>query len=130
MSDLGNMVRHWVHYETQVQALNRQAAAARASRDQYEQQVLQALTRANYETAVIQIAGGKILVSEERHSQTLTFKSLECLLREYFRQRPGPYQDETAAILKFIRGNRQVETSKRLKRIMSSTPKPDEPKNT
>ena len=124
MADLGSLVRHWVHFDGQVSQLNRQAAAARASRDQYEQRILDTLKQARYDTAVIQIAGGRITVAEEKKSQTLTFKSLEDMLHEYFRQRPGPYQDETAAILKFVKGHRQVESVRRLRKIMAPGPGP------
>lgn len=119
MSDLGNLVRHWVYYDGQVSHLNRQAAAARATREQFEDRIIHSLQQARYETAVIQIAGGRILVNEEKKSQTLTFKSLEEMLHEYYRQRPGPFLDETASILKFIKGHRQVETVKRLKKVMA-----------
>ena len=119
MADLGNLVRHWVHYDTQISQLNRQIAAVRASREQFEQKILDSLQRAQYEAAVIQIAGGRILVNEEKKTQTLTFKSLEDMLHEYFRQRPGPFQDETASILKFIKGHRQIEHIKRLKKVMA-----------
>ena len=126
MNDLGNLVRHWVHFDAQASHFVKQAAAARASRDQYEDRILDSLARARYETAVIQIAGGRILVNEEKKSQSLTFKVLEDMLHEYFRQRPGPFQDETASILKFIKGHRQVETVKRLKKVMApaSVPPP------
>lgn len=124
MNELGSLVRYWVHYDTQSQQLNRQAAAARASRDQYEERILDTLQQARYTSAVIQIAGGRITVAEEKKSQTLTFKSLEDMLHEYFRQRPGPFQDETAAILKFIKGHRQVEMVRRLKKTMAP-PLPD-----
>lgn len=122
MTSLGTMVRHWVHYDTQATALSRQASQLRQHRDDMEDKIIRTLQGANYEHAVIQIAGGRILVNEERKSQGLTFKSLEDMLHEYFRQRPGPFQDETAAILKFIKGHRQVELVKRLKKI---GPKPE-----
>ncbi len=125
MNELGSLVRYWVHFDGQAQHLNRQAAAARASRDQYEERILDTLKQARYESAVIQIAGGRIMVNEEKKSQTLTFKSLEEMLHEYFRQRPGPFQDETATILKFIKGHRQVEMVRRLKKVMAP-PLPDE----
>ena len=128
MNELGNLVRHWVHFDNEALNLSRQAAASRANRDLYEQRIMATLKQANHESAVIQIAGGRIVVNEERHSQGLTFKSLESMLHEYFRQRPGPFQDETASILKFIKGTRQVEMTKRLKKITASSPKPEERK--
>ena len=119
MAELGNLVRHWVYYDSQVSQFNKHAASARAGRDKYEDEILDSLQRARYESAVIQIVGGRIIVAEEKKSQSLTFKTLEEMLHEYFRQRPGPFQDETASILKFIKGHRQVETVKRLKKVMA-----------
>ena len=119
MQTLGNMVRHWVHFDTQAAQFNKEASASRASKDFYEQQILAALKTAQYETAVIQIAGGRILVNEERHNQSLTFKSLEEMLHEYYRQKPGTFNDETAAVLKFIKGHRQTEMVKKLKKVMN-----------
>lgn len=124
MNTLGTLVRHWVHYDTQATALARQAAAARQAREDAEDKIIRTLQGANYEHAVIQVAGGRILVNEERKTQSLTFKSLEEMLHEYYRQRPGPFQDETAAVLKFIKGHRQVETVKRLKKMVGTVPPP------
>lgn len=124
MQSLGSLVRHWVHYDTQATVLSRQATQMRQARDEAEEKIIRTLQGANYEHAVIQIAGGRILVNEERKSQSLTFKSLEEMLHEYYRQRPGPFQDETAALLKFIKGHRHTETVKRLKKI---GPKPETP---
>lgn len=122
MSELGGLVRSWVYHDTQLNTLNKQASMSRNARDDIEDKILGMLGRANYNQAVIQIAGGRIIVNEERRSQTLTFKSLENMLREYFRQRAGPFQDETGAILKFIKGHRQTEMVRRLKKIMAPVP--------
>lgn len=119
MAELGGLVRNWVHYDTQVAALNKQLAALRNAREESEEKILGILSRANYNQAVIQIAGGRLVVNEEKHSQALTFKSLENMLHEYFRQRPGPFQDETNSILKFIKSHRQMEMVRRLKKIMT-----------
>ena len=120
MSELGSLVRYWVHYDTALTAANRQAQQARLSKEQYETKILDLLAAARYENAVIQIAGGRLQVNEERKTQSLTFKSLEEMLHEYFRQRPGPFQDETDSILKFIKGHRQVEHVKRLKKSVGA----------
>ncbi len=127
MSELGSLVRNWVHYDSQVVALNKQMAAIRKAREENEEKILGILARANYNQAIIQIAGGRLVVNEEKHSQALTFKSLENMLHEYFRQRPGPFQDETAAILKFIKGHRQMEMVRRLKKIMTPVAAPPPP---
>lgn len=116
MAGLGDSVRNWVHYDTMVANLNKQAQATRQARDKFEQDIIVRLKRSNYENAVLQIAGGRLLIVEDRHSQPLTFKSMEDLLHKYFIQKGTMVKDETADILKFIKANRQIEVSQKLKR--------------
>lgn len=113
--EVGNLVRHWVHYDSMLTTLNKQAKNVRDLRNSYEDQILQRLKAANAENVVIQIANGRILVGEEKHSSPLSFKNLEIMLHQYYRQKPGA-PDETAAIMRFIRSQRQVDTTKCLKR--------------
>jgi hypothetical protein len=122
MQDLGNIIRQWVHFDTLVANFNKQVHNARQFRDKIEKEILQKLKGSNYEKAVIQIAGGRIIVSDEKHTQPLTFKTLEELLHEYYRQRPVQHQnkDETADILKFIKTHRSFETYYKLKRQITS----------
>jgi hypothetical protein len=116
MKDLGDQVRNWVHYDNLVSTLNKQVQFARQTRDKYEDDIIRKLRSAKYEKAVLQIAGGRILLADDRHSKPITYTSLEESLHAYFRQKQGLIRDETADILKFIKGNRQVEVSQRLKR--------------
>ncbi|NBP65249.1 MAG: hypothetical protein EBU66_11415 [Bacteroidetes bacterium] len=64
---------------------------------------------------VIQIGGGRLIVSEDKQSAPLTFTNLETLLQQYYAKKPGA-RNETADILKFIKENRAVTTSPCLKR--------------
>jgi len=118
MQDLGNLIRHWVHFDTIVANFNKQVQNARQVRDKFEKEILQTLKGSKYEKAVIQIGGGRIIVADEKHTQPLTFKSLEEILHEYYRQRPvqTPNKDETDDILKFIKSHRSFETHPKLKR--------------
>ena len=115
MEDLGKMVRHWVYFDTLISNFNKQIQDARKERDKYEETILIKLRPSNYEKAVIQIDGGRLIVNEEKQHQALTFKSLEELLHMYFRT-SGGRKDETTDILKFIKENRTFEILKRLKR--------------
>ena len=118
MQDLGNLIRHWVHFDTIVANFNKQVQNARQVRDKYEKEILSKLKSSNYEKAVIQIAGGRLTVNDEKHTQPLTFKTLEELLHEYYRQRSNQPQnkDETDDVLKFIKSHRSFETHTKLKR--------------
>lgn len=116
---LGDLVRYWVHYDTNLQTLNKQVKATRDARNAYEAQILQGLRAANMgANPVIQIAGGRILVSEERYQQPLSVRALEGFLHQYYRQKPGA-RDETADILKFIKTQRKVEMTPCLRRQMT-----------
>jgi hypothetical protein len=118
---LGDLIRYWVHYDTSLQTLNKQVKATRDARNAYEAQILQGLRTANMgANPVIQIAGGRILVSEERYQQPLSARALEGFLHQYYRQKPGA-RDETADILKFIKAQRKVEMTPCLRRQMTPT---------
>ena len=119
--EVGNLIRHWVHYDSMITALNKQAKNVRDLRNTYEQQILQRLRLANAENVVIQIANGRILVGEDKHSTPLSFRNLETSLHQYYRQKPGQ-PDETAAIMRFIRSQRHVEVTKCLKRQNTAAP--------
>ena len=122
MKDLGDQVRHWVHYDNLVSTLNKQVQASRQAREKYELDIIQKLKIAKYEKAVLQIVGGRIILGEEKHSKPLTFNSLEEMLHDYFRQKATPVKDETADILKFIKGHRSIEITKKLKRQVTAAP--------
>jgi len=116
MSELGDQVRHWVHFDDLITDLNKQAYNARQKRQTFENTIIHTLKSTNHEKAVLQIMGGRILIADEKHTKPLTFTSLELMLQEYYRQRGSPGKDETQDIIKFIKGHRTLETTTRLKR--------------
>lgn len=117
ISDMANWVRNWVHYDNLALGLNRQATNARRLREDYETKIIGNLQSNSMENAVIQIAGGRLTVNEERHSQPLTLTRLEEILRGYYANKgaTGPL-DETAEIMKFLRKQRGFEITKKLKK--------------
>jgi hypothetical protein len=116
IQQIGSLVRYWVHYDNMLQGLNKEVKEARDHRKNYETQILQGLHAARLANPVIQITGGRIIVAEERHQAPLSLKSLETLLHQYHRMKPGR-PDETRDILNFIKANRTVEVAESLKRI-------------
>jgi hypothetical protein len=117
---VGNLVRYWVYYDTQIAALNRQVRKLREDKQMTESQILTSFQAAHIQNPVIQIAGGRLVVGQERHSQPLNFKMLEILLHKYFSQKVGS-RDETDTILKFIKDQRDVITTPSLKRVTTDT---------
>lgn len=118
---VGNLVRYWVYYDNQLATLNRQIRKLREEKQTTELQILTNFQAANIENPVIQIAGGRLVVSEDRHTQPLNFKMLEMMLHQYYIQKIG-LKDETDAIIRFIKENRGVTLTPCLKCIKGLPP--------
>lgn len=114
-SNLGDLVRSWVHFDNLTAQFNRQSQQARSARHRSEDQIIEYLKQKNMMNAVIQITGGRITVVEEKHSQPLTLQRLEVLLHEYFFQNKVE-ADKTEAIMKFIKENRETVVETKLKK--------------
>jgi hypothetical protein len=116
-NDLGAWIRNWVHYDNLALGLNRQAQNARRMREDFETKVIEHLRVNHMENAVIQIAGGRLVVNEEKHSQPLTLTRIEELLHGYYEAKGATGAlDESQNIMKFIRKQRGFEVTKRLKK--------------
>jgi hypothetical protein len=127
--ELANLVRNWVHFDNLATSLSKQATNARKLRDDFETNIITMLQSNQMENATIQIHGGKLVIQNEKHSQPLTFTRLEDQLHKYFlekRVQNLSAPDETTDILKFLRKHREVEVSKKLKKvpIVPSLPPP------
>jgi hypothetical protein len=112
--ELAFWVRNWVHYDNLASGLYRQTINARKVREDFETKILGSLKESNMENAVIQIAGGRLVVHEERHNQPLTLGRIEDLLHSYFVGKGSP--DDTQNIMKHFRKQREYEVHKRLKK--------------
>ena len=127
-SELAVWVRNWVHYDNLALGLNRQAQNARHLREDFEIKVIDFLKGNSMEKAVIQIAGGRLVVNEEKHSQPLTLIRIEELLHGYYAAKGATGAlDESQAIMKFIRKQRGFEVTKKLKKqagITAPLPQP------
>lgn len=116
VNTLGTMVRSWVHFDNLAATFQRQAQQARSARYRWESQIIDFLKENKMTNAILQIAGGRLTVHEEKHANPLTLQRLEILLHEYYTQNHGVGNDETAEILKFIRTNRGSTLETRLKK--------------
>ena len=115
IQQIGNLIRYWVYYDNSMTELNKKIKSARESRNNYEAQILQTLKTTNMTNPVIQIGGGRLIVSEDKHNAPLTFTNLESLLHQYYAKKPGA-RDETADIIKFVKANRTSTVTTCLKR--------------
>lgn len=128
MVDLGVWVRNWVHYDNLANSLYRQCSNARKVREDFESRIQEALRQANMENAVIQITGGKLVLADERHAQPLTLSRLEEILHSYYQSKGvSAQQDETVAILRYLKKQRGYEITKKLKKQMGPLPVPPLP---
>lgn len=115
-NQLGYMVRNYVHYDNLASALYKQLQNARKVKDEFETKIISYLQTSNMEKAVIQIAGGRLTVGEEKHSSNLTLTKIEDLLHGYYKSQGRESTDETQAIMKYIKAERGAEVIKKLKK--------------
>lgn len=129
--ELGNFVRNWVHYDNLATTLSKQTQSARKVRDTFEKTILDKLRANNMENAVIQIQGGRLVVAEEKHNQPLTYTRIEEGLKAYYLEKQKTagrvLPDESAAIMRFLKGHREVEITKKLKKQVALPPLPPLP---
>ena len=114
--DLANLIRNYVHYDNLASTLNKQTHNARIVRDDFEQRIITELRNKKMENAIIQIVGGKLKVVEEKSNTPLNYKFLEESLHKYFQNKK--VSDDTINIIKYIKAERTVETSYKLKKIL------------
>lgn len=110
------MIRSWVHFDNLAATFTRQAQQARTARARWESQVLDHLKQSKMTNAIIQIAGGRLTVHEEKHANPLTLQRLEELLHGYFQQRPPGSDDETSDIMNYIKTHRGSVIETKLKK--------------
>ena len=79
-NQFGDLVRNWVHYDNLALNLNRQIQNARKVKDEFEVKIMNSLKDYKMENAIIQVAGGKLSVTEEKHTNPLTNSRIEELL--------------------------------------------------
>jgi len=113
---LADMIRSWVHFDNLAATFTRQAQQARTARSRWETQVIDYLRKTNMANAIVQIAGGRLVITEEKHANPLTLQRLEALLHEYYSKRPAGSNDETADIMNYIKSNRGSTVETRLKK--------------
>ena len=118
--DIASLVRNYVHYDNLATTMNKQTQNARAVRDDYEKRIIDELKKNKMENAIIQIVGGKLKIVEEKHSTPLSYKNLEESLHDYYFQKKKV--DETADIIKYIKGKRIIESTQRIKKISQLSP--------
>jgi hypothetical protein len=124
LESFGNLVKHWVHYDNSIAAINKQIRNLRDLKHTYETQILHMISAAQMKQPIIQIAGGRLVVGEDKSHQPLTFSMLEIMLDKYYASKPGS-RPETKEILKFIRENRTSQATPCLKRHTSAKTRSD-----
>jgi hypothetical protein len=89
LETIGNLIRHWVHYDNSINALNKQIRNLRELKGNYETQVIKSLQETSMKNPVIQIEGGRILLGEDKAQQPLSYTMLESMLNKYYAAKPG-----------------------------------------
>lgn len=117
MGDSGQIssyVRNWLHYDNLASSFYKQATRSRQIKEDFEGKIIQELHTQKMENAIIQINSGRLNVVEERNPKALTMTRMEELLHAYF-QRKGA-KDDTKDVMNFIRANRGVDITKKLRK--------------
>jgi len=114
--DLANLIRNYVHYDNLASTLNKQTHNARIVRDDFEQRIITELRNKKMENAIIQIVGGKLKIIEEKTNTPLNYKFLEESLHKYFINKK--ISDDTTNIIKFVKDERDINISYKLKKIL------------
>lgn len=127
---LAKGVRNYVYYDNLAQNLRRQANNATKLRDMYSEQVLNHMTQQNMEKAVIQVAGARLEIVDEKNSPSMSIQFLEQVLPLYFQQK-GTQHDETQKIIQFIKNYKHTNTTftKKLKKTLTGGKLPAPPEN-
>jgi hypothetical protein len=115
-TQLGYMVRNYVHYDNLASGLFKQLQNTRKLKDDFENKIIGYLQSKSMEKAIIQIAGGRLTVGEEKHSSALTLTKIEELLHGYYKSQGRESTDETLSIMKHIKAERGAEVTKKLKK--------------
>ena len=123
MKTFSEIVRTWVHNDTMLSGFNKQIKNIRDLRNKYEVEIIKLLEQSKKQNEIIQIAGGRLTIAEEKSSQPLSISSLKLLLQKYYRAKPGT-KDESNEIMEFIRTQRTVQVSKCIKRKNTGDPPP------
>ena len=120
--EVGFHVRNWVHYDNLANSLYRQTVNARKVRDEFETKIIDSLRASNMENAVIQIAGGRLILQEERHNQPLSLTRIEEILHTYFVSHNMP--DDTSNMMKFLKKQREFKVVSKLRKQSGPPPAP------
>jgi len=113
---LSEMIKSWVHFDNLAATFNRQVQQARTARARWESQVIEYLKKIKMTNAIIQIAGGRLTVHDEKHAHPLTLQRLEQLLHEYYSKKTPGNNDETSDIMNYIKAHRGSTMETRLKK--------------
>jgi hypothetical protein len=117
--ELVDAVRHWVHFDNLAESLTKQVTNARAMRNQFEEKIMKLLEVTGMQNATLQITGATLQRSTSFKPTDLSWSLLEKQLHDYHKLKGK--QDETAAILEFIRKNRGGKTVESLeKKVLSA----------
>ncbi len=112
--DFAALIRSWVHYDNLATSHSKQAHNSRKLRESYETAIITSLKNVNAANAIIQIAGGKIQITEEKATQHISLSLITQLLHDYFKQYNK--QDDTDNIINYITSHRKTTTVQKLKK--------------
>ena len=115
-TDLPTSVKHFVHFDSLIESLNKQIANARRLRNEFEERILKQLAETGKPDTIIKINGSTLQRATRSKFADLSWSLLEEGLHTYFSTNKKP--DETATILNFLQSQRSVKQVEFLKKTI------------
>jgi hypothetical protein len=109
---LVDAVKNWVHFDNLCTNLSKQMTTARNLKNRFEEQILQQLGKVKR----LRINGAYLEPTTKNISAPLNWAGLEETLHKYFSE--NQKTDETDAIIKFLKNNRNQKSSVFLKKML------------
>ena len=106
-----NNIKSWVSVDNKIKILNEQIRELRGERNDYHDKIMTQVESSNLEQSIIQISDGTLKFATSKSTKPLTLKFIHACLSNVISN-----QDDVNNIMKYIKEQREVSSSKEIKR--------------
>jgi len=106
-----NNIKNWVSVDNKIKILNEQIRELRGERNDYHNKIMMQVENSNLEQSIIQISDGTLKFTTSKSTKPLTLKFIHACLNNVISN-----QEDVNNIMKYIKGQREVASSKEIKR--------------
>jgi len=104
-------IKKWIILDNKIKETNFELNHLRSEKILYKTRILDYISNNNLDNATIKINDGKLKFININYSQPLTYKYICDCLNKYYRD-----EDKVTEIINFIKSQRDIKTSKEIKR--------------